>query len=185
MTLVPSALYRALIRPVLFSLDPEAAHHLALATLSLMPPVTMAADPPELRVRLWRMDFPNPIGLAAGMDKDARAVHGWQTLGFGFAELGTITPRPQPGNPKPRMFRLPEHDAVINRLGFPSDGMDAVAERIQRIRRAGIRIHLGLNFGPNKETPPERVAADYTALTERLGALADFIVINVSSPNTP
>ena len=185
MPLIPGALYRALVRPVLFSLDAEAAHHLALAMLSLMPPILLADDPPELRSRVWGLEFSNPIGLAAGMDKDARAVHGWQALGFGFAELGTITPRPQPGNPKPRMFRLPEHDAVINRLGFPSEGMDAVAERVQRIRRSGVRIRLGLNFGPNKETPPERVAADYGALIERLGALADFIVINVSSPNTP
>jgi dihydroorotate dehydrogenase len=185
MPLVPTALYRALFRPILFSLDAEAAHHLALAMLSVMPPVPIADDPAELRSRVWGIEFSNPIGLAAGMDKDARAVHGWQTMGFGFAELGTITPRPQPGNPKPRMFRLLEHDAVINRLGFPSDGMDAVAGRVERIRRGGIRIRLGLNFGPNKETPPERVAADYAALTARIGALADFIVVNVSSPNTP
>src|SRR5581483_6079683 len=142
-------------------------------------------DPPELAVAPWGVSFSNPIGLAAGMDKDARAVGAWQALGFGFAELGTITPRPQPGNPRPRIWRLPEHRALINRLGFPSAGMDAAARRLGRVRRKGPRIRLGLNFGPNKDTPPERVAADYAALVGRLGALADFIVVNVSSPNTP
>jgi dihydroorotate dehydrogenase len=119
------------------------------------------------------------------MDKDAVAIRGWETLGFGFAELGTITPRPQAGNETPRLWRIPERHALINRLGFPSEGMEAVAPRIERMRKAGISIRLGVNFGPNSDTPPERVAADYTALMERLGPLADFIVINVSSPNTP
>ncbi len=119
------------------------------------------------------------------MDKDAIAIGAWQSLGFGFAELGTITPRPQPGNPKPRVFRLPEHRALINRLGFPSEGMEAVAPRIEKVRRSGTRIRIALNFGPNKDTPVEKVAADYAALMARLAPLADFIVINVSSPNTP
>jgi dihydroorotate dehydrogenase len=185
MPMIPGALYRGLLRPMLFSLDAEVAHRLTLSMLSMMPPLPCAPDPPELRSSLWELDFANPVGLAAGMDKDAIAIGAWQSLGFGFAELGTITPRPQPGNPKPRVFRIPEHHALINRLGFPGEGMEAVAPRIEKVRRAGTRIRLALNFGPNKDTPLEQVAADYAALMKRLGALADFIVINVSSPNTP
>lgn len=169
----------------MFRLDAETAHHLALTMLSMMPPLSIADDPPELRSSLWGLEFSNPIGLAAGMDKDAIAIGAWQSLGFGFAELGTITPRPQPGNPKPRVFRIPEHRALINRLGFPSEGMEGVAARIDKVRRGGTRIRIALNFGPNKDTPVEKVAADYAALMERLAPLADFIVINVSSPNTP
>jgi dihydroorotate dehydrogenase len=185
MSLIPGALYRGCFRPILFSLDAEVAHHFTLSMLSMMPPLPVTDDPPELRCSLWGLDFSNPIGLAAGMDKDAIAIGAWQSFGFGFAELGTITPRPQPGNPKPRVFRLPDHHALINRLGFPSEGMAAVAPRIEKVRRDGTRIRLALNFGPNKDTPVEKVAADYAALMTRLGALADFIVINVSSPNTP
>jgi len=147
--------------------------------------VYAAARKPELAIKLWGTDFPNPIGLGAGLDQDGIAIRAWETLGFGFAELGTITPRPQTGNETPRLWRLPERRALINRLGFPSEGMEAVAPRIQRMRKAGISIRIGLNFGPNSNTPPEAVAADYTTLMERLGPLADFIVINVSSPNTP
>jgi len=185
MSLIPGPLYRGLFRPILFSLDAETAHHLALSMLSMMPPLPVADDPPELRCSLWGLEFSNPIGLAAGMDKDAIAIGAWQSLGFGFAELGTITPRPQPGNPKPRVFRLPEHRALINRLGFPSEGMEAVAPRLEKVRRAGTRMRIALNFGPNTDTPVEKVAADYAALMARLAPLADFIVINVSSPNTP
>jgi dihydroorotate dehydrogenase len=185
MPLIPGALYRGLLRPILFGLDAESAHHFALTLLSMMPPLPVADDPPELRSSLWGLEFSNPIGLAAGMDKDAIAIGAWQSLGFGFAELGTITPRPQPGNPKPRVFRIPEHHALINRLGFPSEGMEAVAPRIEKVRRAGTQIRIALNFGPNKDTPVEQVAADYAALMARLAPVADFIVINVSSPNTP
>lgn len=180
------ALYRRILKPLLFRLDAERAHRLTLAMLATLPvrPLTRP-DPAELAVAPWGIQFSNPVGLAAGMDKDARAVGAWQTLGFGFAELGTITPRPQPGNPRPRMWRLPEHRALINRLGFPSAGMEAAARRLERVRRKGAAIRLGLNFGPNKDTPSERVAEDYAALVRRLGAMADFIVVNVSSPNTP
>jgi dihydroorotate dehydrogenase len=182
---VIDAVYRQFMKRYLFSLDAERAHRLTLRMLSLMPPFPPPRERSELEIKLWGIDFPNPIGLAAGMDKDAVAIRGWETLGFGFAELGTITPRPQTGNEAPRLWRIPERGALINRLGFPSEGMDEVALRIARIRKAGLSIRLGLNFGPNKDTPPEAVAADYAALMERLGALADFIVINVSSPNTP
>ena len=178
-------LYRNFGKPLLFMLDPEAAHHMTLAMLSATPALSPSPDPPELRTKLWGIEFSNPIGLAAGMDKDASATRAWHAMGFGFAELGTITPKPQPGNPRPRMFRLPANRALINRLGFPSDGMEAVAFRIARIRRSGIPMKLALNFGPNKDAPPEGVAADYAALMKCLGAFADFIVINVSSPNTP
>jgi len=179
------ALYRWVLRPYLFGLDAETAHRLTLSMLSAAPPFSIPNDPPELRVKLWNMDFSNPIGLAAGMDKDGVAVGGWQTLGFGFAELGTITPLPQPGNDTPRLWRIRERRALINSLGFPSEGMETVAHRIERVRKTGIAIRLALNFGPNKSTPPTGVAADYASLMARMGALADFVVINVSSPNTP
>ena len=178
------AAYRQLFKRYLFGLDAEYAHRLMLRMLSLLPPFTPPRDRPELAIKLWGTDFHNPIGLAAGMDKDAVAIRGWQTLGFGFAELGTITPRPQAGNEVPRVWRLPERLALINRLGFPSEGMEAVAQRIEQMRKGRMSIRLGLNFGPNSITPPEGIAADYNALMERLGPLADFIVINVSSPNT-
>lgn len=180
------ALYRRILRPLLFRLDAERAHWLTLAILAALPMRAPARpDPPELAVAPWGISFSNPVGLAAGMDKDARAPRVWQALGFGFAELGTITPRPQPGNPRPRMWRLPEHRALINRLGFPSAGMEAAARRLARLRLRGPKLRIGLNFGPNKDTPPERVVEDYAALVARLGAMADFIVVNVSSPNTP
>lgn len=158
---------------------------MTIRMLAALPAFPAPRAAPELGIKLWGIDFPNPIGLAAGMDKDAVAIRGWETLGFGFAELGTFTPRPQAGNEIPRVWRVPERGALINRLGFPSEGMEAVAPRIERIRKAGISIPLSLNFGPNSNTPPEGIAADYTALIERLGPLADFIVVNVSSPNTP
>lgn len=178
-------LYR-LLRPALFRLDPETAHRVTLAILAAIPPLAASSDAPELGTSVFGINFSNPVGLAAGMDKEGRAAAAWQTLGFGFAELGTVTPRPQPGNPRPRLWRLPAHRALVNSLGFPSRGMDAMAGRIARLRRnPAIRIRLGLNFGPNKDTPAEAVAADYAVLMERLGALADFVVVNVSSPNTP
>jgi dihydroorotate dehydrogenase len=178
------SLYR-LLRPSLFGIDAETAHRLTLAMLSAVPAFSGPKDPPELGFKLWGMDFSNPIGLAAGMDKDGFAIGGWQAIGLAFAELGTITPRPQPGNEAPRIWRVRERRALINNLGFPSAGMEAFARRIERVRKGGIKIRLALNFGPNKDTPPEQVAADYASLMARLGALADFVVINVSSPNTP
>jgi dihydroorotate dehydrogenase len=169
----------------MFRLDPERAHRMTLAILARMPALLPAPDPPELRTTLWGVTFSNPVGLAAGLDKDARAAAAWNALGFGFVELGTVTPRPQFGNPRPRMWRITERRALVNRLGFPSDGMESMKPRIQRIRAQGLRMRIGLNFGPNRDTPPERVAEDYAALASRLGPLADFIVVNLSSPNTP
>ena len=179
------SVYQNFLKRYLFGLDAEYAHRMMLRALSVLPPFTAPRDRPELGIKLWGTEFSNPVGLAAGMDKDAVAIRGWETLGFGFAELGTITPRPQAGNEMPRVWRIPERFALINKLGFPSEGMEAVAPRIERMRKAGMAIRLGLNFGPNSNTPDEGVAADYAALMQRLGPIADFIVINVSSPNTP
>jgi dihydroorotate dehydrogenase len=179
------ATYAWFLRPLMFRLDPERAHRMTLAILAGIPAIAPAPDPPELRTTLWGVTFSNPVGLAAGLDKDARAAAAWNALGFGFVELGTVTPCAQFGNPRPRMWRITERRALVNRLGFPSGGMEAVKPRIQRIRAQGLRMRIALNFGPNKETPPERVAEDYAALASRLGPLADFIVVNLSSPNTP
>jgi dihydroorotate dehydrogenase len=178
-------LWQRLVRPLLFQLDPETAHRVVLALMAGVPVLELQEDDPLLAQNLWGMRFSNPIGLAAGLDKDVAAAAAWQMLGFGFAEVGTITLRPQPGNPRPRLWRLAEHRALINRLGFPSRGIDVAVQRLVRLHGRGLRMRLGVNLGPNKETPPERVADDIAALAGRLAAMADFIVVNVSSPNTP
>jgi dihydroorotate dehydrogenase len=175
----------ALLRPILFSIDAERSHRLTLQMLARMPSIAPPADPPELHSTVFGISFSNPLGLAAGADKDARAISAWNSLGFGFAEIGTITPRPQPGNSPRRMWRLTNNRALINRLGFPSEGMEAVAPRIERYLSRSRRMRIALNFGPNKETSPDRVAADYASLMGRLGGVAAFIVVNISSPNTP
>jgi dihydroorotate dehydrogenase len=174
-----------IIRPLLFRLDPERAHRLTLTLLQYAPRLFPRRDPPELRTSAFGLHFSNPVGLAAGMDKNALAVGAWERMGFGFAEIGTITPWPQTGNPLPRIWRLPEHYALINRMGFPSDGMDKVASRLVQIRAKTTRMRIGVNLGPNRDTPPERVPEDYAALTRRVAVNCDFIVINLSSPNTP
>src|ERR1700681_1752276 len=142
--------YYRVLRPLLFQLDPERAHRLSLAMIR---PLRMLRKPepypPALATAPWGIRFSNPIGLAAGMDKDIRAVAGWQAFGFGFAELGTVTPLAQRGHPRARVCRLPEHRSMVNRLGCPSAGMEAAARRLRRLRRRGIRIRLGLNLGPN------------------------------------
>ena len=179
-------LYTQLLRPLLFSLDAEAAHNLTMAALgtSLAPALLRSprASDPRLAQRLFNCNFENPIGLAAGLDKQGTAVAAWETLGFGFAEIGTVTPRPQPGNPRPRLFRLPADEAIINRFGFNSEGSVAVARHLGRHARE--RMPLGVNIGKNKETPNERAGDDYAACAEGLRAQADYLAINVSSPNT-
>ncbi|MBL4615692.1 MAG: quinone-dependent dihydroorotate dehydrogenase [Magnetovibrio sp.] len=168
--------------PLVRLLDPEKAHGLAVRALEMgLMPSPCPIDDKVLKVQLWGMDFPNPVGLAAGFDKDAR-VHGQMLAqGFGFVEVGSITPRPQPGNPKPRLFRLERDQAVINRMGFNSEGHDASIARLQnRDRGRGI---VGVNLGKNKDT--EDAAADYEIGARNFGTLADFMVINISSPNTP
>lgn len=163
-------------------LPPETAHDLALTALATglfgaRPP----ADPPVLATRLLGRSFANPLGLAAGFDKNARAVNGLLGLGFGFVEVGTVTPVAQPGNPKPRLFRLPADQALINRLGFNNDGAQAMAARLARLeRRPGL---VGINIGCNKNAPDP--IADYCAVYRRLAPYADYVTINVSSPNTP
>nr|WP_298683241.1 quinone-dependent dihydroorotate dehydrogenase [uncultured Dongia sp.] len=173
-------LYR-LARPALFALDAENAHRLAVRSLALLPAGKPAAASSPLQQRLWGLNFPNPVGLAAGFDKNAECYRGALGLGFGFVEIGSVTPRAQGGNPRPRLFRLVKDRAVINRMGFNNDGIDAVAVRLQpRDARAGI---VGVNLGKNKETLD--AAADYELGVAALGRLADYLVINVSSPNTP
>jgi dihydroorotate dehydrogenase len=174
------------VGPLLRRLDPEVAHGLTLRALERgLAPRNPGPDDPILATRVWGRDFANPIGLAAGFDKDAAVIGPLFDLGFGFVEVGTITPRPQAGNPRPRVFRLPEDRAVINRLGFAGAGADAAARRLARWRAgsAGGRGILGVNLGKNRES--EDAAADYAAGARALGRYADYLVINVSSPNTP
>jgi dihydroorotate dehydrogenase len=185
-------LYRRLVRPLLFSLPPETVHHLSLAALAhtsaaaWLEPFARRAYT-GLERKLFGLTFPNPVGLAAGFDKNAEGVTAWPRLGFGFMELGTITPRGQPGNPRPRIFRLPAEQGLINRLGFPNVGMEEVARRLEKIRNDGRwpRTPVGLNLGKNKETPLGEAGRDYVACFRRLRDLGDYFVVNVSSPNTP
>ena len=165
---------------VLRTLDPEAAHRLAIVALGVAPLPRPGADDPVLATTVAGLSLPNPIGLAAGLDKNGEALRGLSRLGFGFVECGSVTPRPQPGNPKPRLFRLWEDRAVINRMGFNNEGLEAFAARLAR-RPAGTVI--GANLGANKDT--EDKAADYVAGLTRLKGLADYVTVNVSSPNTP
>jgi dihydroorotate dehydrogenase len=173
-----------LLRPLLRALPAEAAHRLTLRGLSWRLGGLVAGpiepDPPSLRQTLWGREFPNPVGIAAGFDKDAEAPDALLRLGFGFAETGTVTPRPQPGNPKPRIFRLYQDQAVINRMGFNSRGLEPTLARLRARPRVGV---VGVNLGKNRDS--EDAAADYLEGVRRVGALADYFVINVSSPNTP
>ena len=169
----------ALARPFLFALDPETAHHLALQFSGAAALVTRR--PPPCPVRAMGIEFPNPVGLAAGMDKDAEHIDALAALGFGFLELGGVTPRPQPGNPKPRLFRLPAARAIINRYGLNSIGIDAF---VQNLKRATRRPVLGVNIGKNKDTPNEKAHEDYERCLEALYPHVDYVSLNVSSPNT-
>jgi len=170
----------ALILPLIRTLEPERAHRLTVRALAMgLGPAQRRPDDPVLRTRVFGLDFPNPLGLAAGFDKNAEAWKACLRMGFGFVETGTVTPRPQAGNPRPRLFRLTEDRAVINRMGFNNDGMDAVARRLAG-PRPGI---VGVNIGKNRDTAD--AVADYAACAARLGPLADYLVVNVSSPNTP
>ncbi len=178
-----------LLRPLLFRLDPERAHSLTLHLLRLagsLPPacalIRRLWGAGEKPVRLWGLTFRNPVGLAAGYDKDALAWRGLACLGFGHIEVGTVTPRPQPGNPRPRLFRLPAQQALLNRMGFPGQGAKAVARRLQGRRPPG--LVLGVNIGRNKATPNAHAADDYRLLVRRFAPLADYLAVNVSSPNT-
>ena len=174
-----------LARPFLFGLDAERAHGLGLASLEAayrtgLNPL-LSRKPAPLRTRAFGIDFPNPVGLAAGLDKNGAHIDALLGLGFGFVVVGTTTPRPLAGNPKPRMFRLPAHRAVINRLGFNNDGVDALVRNVEKARRLGI---LGINIGKNKDTPNERALDDYVYCLERVYPLCDYVTVNISSPNT-
>jgi dihydroorotate dehydrogenase len=176
----------ALSRPFLFALDAERAHGLGLASLeaayrSGLNPL-IAKPPKPLPTKAFGLTFPNPVGLAAGLDKNGAHIDALLALGFGFVEVGTVTPRPQPGNPKPRMFRLPQQEAVINRLGFNNEGVDALVRNVERARRIGGL--LGINIGKNKDTPNESAEDDYLHCLRKVYALADYVTVNISSPNT-
>lgn len=183
----------SVLKPLLFQLAPEKAHHLTVkglrATLAT-PGVgaafrsTYAVTDVRLERTVFGLPFPNPVGLAAGFDKDGKYYHAMASLGFGFLELGTVTPRPQGGNPQPRLFRLPQDRALINRMGFNNEGVEALAARLLRDGRPGQTI-LGGNIGKNKTTPNEEAVGDYLTCFDRLFPLVDYFVVNVSSPNTP
>ena len=186
MSLIPYAL----ARPFLFGMDAEAAHELTMEMLARgqRTPLQWAwcgetvSDP----VQLAGLTFPNRVGMAAGLDKNARCIDGLAAMGFGFVEVGTVTPRPQPGNPKPRMFRLPAARALINRLGFNNDGLDAFIANVQRsqVRSQGKPLLLGLNIGKNAATPIEDATSDYLKCLEGVYPHADYVTVNISSPNT-
>lgn len=175
----------SLARPLLFCLDAERAHELGLAGLEAayrtgLSPL-LASKPRPLPTKAFGIEFPNPVGCAAGLDKNGAHIDALMAMGFGFVEIGTITPRPQEGNPKPRMFRLKEQEAIINRLGFNNLGVDELVKNVERSKRAGI---LGINIGKNKDTPNEHAVDDYIYCMERVYDLADYITVNISSPNT-
>jgi dihydroorotate dehydrogenase len=177
-------------RSVLFRFDPEQVHGLAQSALRVLGQPALArvlrpAPHPELRTRVLGLDFANPLGLAAGFDKGEVNVAGLFAMGFGHVEIGTITPRPQAGNPRPRLFRLPEFRAIVNRMGFNNDGAEACARRLAALPASARGGVLGINVGRNKTTPNEEAESDYLACIDRLQAYADYLVVNISSPNTP
>lgn len=173
----------SLLRPALFALDPETAHDLtigALAKAGLLAGLGCGKTSGR-EVEVMGLKFPNPVGLAAGLDKNGEAIDGLAALGFGFIEVGTVTPRPQPGNPRPRLFRLPEAQALINRMGFNNGGAAALAANVKRANYKGI---LGINIGKNADTPIERAVDDYLACLSAVYAHAGYVTVNISSPNT-
>ncbi len=171
----------ALARPFLFALDPETAHHVALQFSGLAG--FLSPRPPPCPVRAMGLDFPNPVGLAAGLDKQAEHVDALAALGFGFLELGGVTPRPQPGNPRPRLFRIPGAQALINRYGLNSVGVDVFVNNLKKTNR-GKKSIIGVNIGKNKDTPNDSTADDYAHCLEKLYPHVDYVTLNVSSPNT-
>ncbi len=185
-------LYEKIAKPLLFRMDPEHAHHFTIGRLrwagkskllqSLIKASFDVPDIPSLQVELAGLKLKTPIGLAAGLDKDGQAVPAFSAMGFGFMEAGTVTPRPQPGNDKPRLFRLPDDEALINRMGFNNQGAEAMAAELQSVQR---QIPIGINIGKNKDTPNERAVDDYIACIRMLYSYGDFFVVNISSPNTP
>lgn len=186
-------MYRSLLKPLFFALPPERAHDLTLFLLKAVLAVPGLSHlfrsfyrvrAPRLERECFGLRFPNPVGLAAGFDKDGRHFRAMAALGFGFVELGTVTPRPQAGNPRPRLFRLPADEALINRMGFNNEGVDALVERLRRGKRPPGLV-IGGNIGKNKTTPNEEAVNDYLACFDALFPYVDYFVVNVSSPNTP
>lgn len=171
---------------MMLKLPPELAHELSLDLLNLSNRLKvlplLVGKRPECPVHLMGLDFPNPVGLAAGMDKNGDHVEAFSTLGFGFVEAGTVTPKSQPGNPKPRMFRIKNKKAIINRMGFNNHGVDYLAREVAHIKQSGV---LGINIGKNKHTPESEALSDYVHCLERVWGLADYVAVNISSPNTP
>ena len=185
--------YEQLVRPLLFLLEPETAHRATIELLRAASHFDVALhvlryfQPPPRPKTLFGLNFPNPVGLAAGLDKNGVALPAWAALGFGFIEIGTVTAKAQPGNPEPRIFRLPKQRALINRLGFNNDGADAIAERLRKLRGSGRwpTVPVGINIGKSRATPLEKAADDYLYSFRLLRDFADYITLNVSSPNTP
>jgi dihydroorotate dehydrogenase len=187
-----AAMYQFLLKPLLFLLPPEKAHHVTLFLLKMALSIPLAGwlfrknfevKDQRLERHVLGLSFPNPVGLAAGFDKDGKHYRAMAALGFGFIEIGTVTPVGQPGNPQPRLFRLPKDEALINRMGFNNEGVDALVKRLQKSRPKGLVI--GGNIGKNKVTPNEQAARDYAICFEALFPYVDYFVVNVSSPNTP
>lgn len=176
----------SILRRLLFTLPPETAHNISLDFIAAGERLgltrRLAAKVPDNPVTVMGLEFPNPVGLSAGLDKNGDYFNGLGALGFGFVEIGTVTPRPQPGNERPRMFRLPQHRAIINRLGFNNLGVDRLVARVQRRRYRGV---LGINIGKNFDTPVANALDDYLACMRKVYACADYISVNISSPNTP
>src|SRR6267154_4218940 len=185
--------YELFVRPLLFSLNAETAHHVTMRLLGQSSQFDVALralklfQPRSKATTLFGLTFPNPIGLAAGLDKNGVALPAWAALGFGFIEIGTVTAEAQPGNPKPRIFRLPEQQALINRLGFNNDVADAIAHRLAALRVSGRwpAVPVGINIGKSRTTPLERAEDDYLYSFRLLRNFADYVTLNVSSPNTP
>src|SRR5947208_12337800 len=191
---LPMNSYERLFRPLLFSLDPETAHRLTIELLrgashfDLALRVLRFFQPPSKPKTLFGLNFPNPIGLAAGLDKNGVALPAWAAMGFGFVEIGTVTAKAQPGSPKPRIFRFPEQQALINRLGFNNDGADAIASRLRKLRETGRwlrKCRVGINIGKSMVTPLAEATDDYLYSIRLLRDFADYIALNISSPNTP
>lgn len=175
-----------LARELLFKLSPEASHELSIDLIGAGGRLglngLLTKSPAALPVKVMGLEFPNPVGLAAGLDKNGDAIDGFAQLGFGFVEIGTVTPRPQPGNPKPRLFRLPEAEAIINRMGFNNHGVDHLLARVQAAKYKGV---LGINIGKNFDTPVENAVDDYLLCLDKVYQHASYVTVNVSSPNTP
>lgn len=177
-------MFYPLLREMLFLLPTEASHHLSLGSISLAQKMCATAVLPKVKadpVTIMGITFPNPVGLAAGLDKNADHIDGLAALGFGFIEVGTVTPRPQPGNPQPRLFRLPKAEAIINRMGFNNYGVDHLVAQVKKSKFKGV---LGINIGKNFDTPVERAADDYLICLRKVYAYATYITVNISSPNT-